>query len=350
MTKLKELEKRLRDEPDNVGLRVTVAGAMREAGRHAEAVELYRSVAVAYRDQGRGQQAIAVCRSLLEIAPDDIRCHALLASLVAGQPGRASRDTAHSMASIDQTPLPRPVPYHLADPTTSLHDKLDFTTQPGERSAPEIEIEAAPYEGEDLSEELETRQRPRIHARDIPALSLPPPTVPITRVDADELDGDDDDDEATRPRDMPIGMRGRAPTQGNLVSRFFAPLPAERRDAVLARFTKRTVTATTTVIRQGESGHPLVIVVRGRLDLRVDRAGGFVQVGSIAAGEYVGEAALLARTPAPAHVIAATDAELLLLAPRDFYELAGAFPALWAELKDTSERRTREHDHKLRGR
>jgi hypothetical protein len=33
MTKLKELEKRLKDEPENLGLRVMVAGAMREAGR-----------------------------------------------------------------------------------------------------------------------------------------------------------------------------------------------------------------------------------------------------------------------------------------------------------------------------
>ena len=95
MTKLKELEKRLKDEPENLGLRVMVAGAMREAGRQEEAVELYRSVAVAYRDQGRSQQAIAVCRSILEIAPDDVRCHALLASLVAGHKGRAARDTAN---------------------------------------------------------------------------------------------------------------------------------------------------------------------------------------------------------------------------------------------------------------
>jgi len=69
VSKLKELEKRLRDEPENLGLRVMVAGAMRETGRHDEAVELYRSVAIAYRDQGRSQQAIAVCRSILEIAP-----------------------------------------------------------------------------------------------------------------------------------------------------------------------------------------------------------------------------------------------------------------------------------------
>jgi hypothetical protein len=84
VSKLKELEKRLKAEPQNFGLRVQVAGLMREAGRSTEAVELYRSVALAYRDQGRTQQAIAVCRSILEIAPDDVACNALLSTLTTG--------------------------------------------------------------------------------------------------------------------------------------------------------------------------------------------------------------------------------------------------------------------------
>ena len=84
MSKLKELEKRLKSEPQNFGLRVQVAGLMREAGRSTEAVELYRSVALAYRDQGRTQQAVAVCRSILEIAPDDVACNALLSTLTTG--------------------------------------------------------------------------------------------------------------------------------------------------------------------------------------------------------------------------------------------------------------------------
>ena len=81
--KLKDLEKRLKSEPNNLGLRVQAAGMMREAGRSVEAVELYRSVALAYRDQGRTQQAIAVCRSILDIAPEDSACQGLLAMLQA---------------------------------------------------------------------------------------------------------------------------------------------------------------------------------------------------------------------------------------------------------------------------
>jgi hypothetical protein len=103
---LGELEKRLEREPDNLGLRVTVAGMLRQVGRMEEAVALYRSVAIAYRDQGRLQQAIAVCRSILEIAPGDQASHDLVVEL--GSPRRAS---------APDTPLPPPLPYHVADPS-----------------------------------------------------------------------------------------------------------------------------------------------------------------------------------------------------------------------------------------
>ena len=472
---LKDLEKRLKDEPENLGLRVTVAGAMREAGRQEEAVELYRSVAAAYRDQGRSQQAIAVCRSILEIAPDDIRCHALLASLVAGHKGRAARDTANvygeemvlevgtpppaeardkppsipptgrtptppkvvapvatriprpptappaaaragvsvplparntpsprSSNRLDETPLPVPMPYHVADPTTKSLKKLsevdlaatpdpddlpvseDAKTRPGAeantRSVKGIanaarRISSALSEpSEDLSAELDTRQRPRIESDELDKIAHPPPTVPVELAIVDDDDdvatappsitrdmrartddepepeeddgvptlSDEDQDEPTHPRDTPLDLMIRTENEGPLGSAFFQPLPPDKRDAVLARFHKKSVKKGTTVIRQGEVGHSLVVVVRGQLDARLDRKGGSVELTAIGTGEFVGEGSLLARTPSPVQIVAATDCELLLLTPRDFYEIAGAFPALWAELKDVAERRKRE--------
>src|SRR5262245_548518 len=184
MSKLKELEKRLRDEPDNLGLRVMVAGALHDAGRRDDAVELYRSVAIAYRDQSRPQQAITVCRSILELAPDDGPCSELLAALMASQaaprapspdpharlsppgrlsppPGRLSPPPAaprsspppsvprpsplplprpsepssdqlepRRRSSGDVTPLPQPLPYHLADPTTSSVERVSRSDLP----------------------------------------------------------------------------------------------------------------------------------------------------------------------------------------------------------------------------
>ena len=93
MTKLRELEQRLRDEPDNLGLRVMVAGALHEAGRRDDAAELYRSVAIAYRDQGRPQQAILVCRRVLELSPDD----------------GSSKDRSYAPAKGSSTPISAPI-------------------------------------------------------------------------------------------------------------------------------------------------------------------------------------------------------------------------------------------------
>jgi CRP-like cAMP-binding protein len=47
-------------------------------------------------------------------------------------------------------------------------------------------------------------------------------------------------------------------------------------------------------------------------------------------------------------VVAAVDSELLVLPASDFYELIAAFPVLWAELKSVAERRTRDHEQRIR--
>jgi hypothetical protein len=111
VTRLKELEKRLRDEPDNLGLRVALAGAFVEADRRDDAVELYRSVAIAYRAQGRTHQAITVCRSVLELAPHDASSQALLTAMLA----EAAEAEAHAPAP----PAP-PAPPTAESSSTSL--------------------------------------------------------------------------------------------------------------------------------------------------------------------------------------------------------------------------------------
>jgi CRP-like cAMP-binding protein len=134
-----------------------------------------------------------------------------------------------------------------------------------------------------------------------------------------------------------------------LANAFFLPLPANRREAALVRCVRRPARAGTTVIRQGETSHALILVVTGRLELRVERPNGtLAMLDTIDAGQYIGEAALLGRTPATANVIAATDCELLALPPHALFELAGAYPALWAALKDSAEKRTRQYDKLIR--
>jgi len=391
---LKELEKRLEQEPDNLGLRVMVAGALREAGRHEEANAQYVSVARIYRDQGRFQQAIAVCRSALEQAPAEPRLRELLAALttlplaaappvapapalqplpprVAAKPVTIPPPMPSRRSSMEETPLPRPVPYHVHDPTSgaqkiSLSDLPTVEgadtrpgSEPGVRQSVEGLASAArritrTLSGDpdvDVAAELDTRQRPRVEPEEAARLSEPPPTVPTERIALDEVDDDattpvplgarDPEEELTNPRDVVMGQRRPIDSQ------LFAPLPAERRGLVLSRFYKRGVKKSDTVIRQGETGHPLVLVVSGRLEVRAERANGAIaMLEALGELDAIGEGSLLARVPADANVVAISDAELLLLSPHDVFEIAGAFPAWWAYLKQVAERRSREYERR----
>jgi hypothetical protein len=484
MTKLKELEQRLRSEPDNLGLRVAVAGALHEAGRRADAVELYRSVAVAYRDQGRPQQAITVCRSILELAPDDALCQELLATLLANQAAprasspppsrpsplprpspsplprpspsplprpssldaaagptdwteRADPDLAEPPAagapvrrsSGEMTPLPAPLAYHDADPTTGTLRQLTPADLPptlreelaaypeiagiaaaarqisasliaASRRAEERAEQTQELDDEDLGTEVETGPHWRPGGlRAAPSASVPPPaprtpvsrpptpppppsaaarsparpptTPPVTPTPASSPGDDDeptlpppsagvprpaadDDNDKTEPREMPTRVRPPSiapPTAatGPLAGAFFAPLPPRTRAAVLQRFRRRMVTTGATVIRRGEAGHGLIVVVRGRLDLHAERPDGVpIALGTIGPGDFIGELSLLAGGPAAAAVVAAADSELLVLAAEDFQDLIRSFPALRSELEAVAARRARDLDQRLR--
>jgi hypothetical protein len=415
---LRDLEKRLEKEPDNLPLRVTVAGQMRDAGRKAEAVELYRSVAVAYRKQGRSQQAIAVCRSILELAPDDIACHALLAELVKHHEGRAARDSVAQYANVEvetrtvtpatasgsqveqtpvrtvmpeprpspnidsTTPLPRPVPYHVHEPTSSVdripRTDVDLPSVEGAETRPGAEDRSAAgthttglaeaarrisglIAGDQLplsrgsvvrlsASDAEPATRERAGAADVDLEADPepadfddaptpvPPSRPSARARSEP--SRDTDDDLTAPREL-IAEPAR--------NAFFAPLPPGKRDAALQRCHERALTTGTVVIRQGETAHPLFLVVAGRLEVRAERANGTtVVLELVEPGDYIGEAALLGRTPAPANVAAVADTIVLALPPHALFELAGAYPALWAALKDTAERRTRQYERAIR--
>ncbi|CAN5467538.1 hypothetical protein BH11MYX1_BH11MYX1_43580 [soil metagenome] len=446
---------------------MTLAGKLREANRAEAAVEHYLKVAIAYRSQGRAQQVLAVCKIMLELVPDDIAIHALVAELAPPEddggidlefskpgdeptrevatpalpirldPSLVPRDpvldalvpqlgpdsetddatspieiagrrpgpvvklvvpspagtrstsprakspgapTRKSATFETETPLPAPIPYHIADPTSAKAKLVvedldeDLETRPGPSARPPSEPGTAGLaqaarrisgmitnpSSPDLARELESRQHVRLSPEDLDPISHPPPTLPTEQV---ELDDDDsltpvpdwagnlttpsphlsDDEDLT----VPLEKLATAP----IANAFFVSLPAPRRAAALARCIARRITMGTTVIRIGEAGHPLILVVRGQLEVRHDRlngGGSIVPLETIETGQFIGEAALLARTPAPANIVAMLDSEVLALAPHAVFDLAGAYPALWAALKDSAERRTRQYERILR--
>lgn len=79
--RLKELAAALKAEPGSIPKRLELAAVLREAGRPAEAIDLYRGVAEAYAEDGRLVQAMAVCKGILDIDPEHRDTLEMLAAL-----------------------------------------------------------------------------------------------------------------------------------------------------------------------------------------------------------------------------------------------------------------------------
>ena len=102
-----------------------------------------------------------------------------------------------------------------------------------------------------------------------------------------------------------------------------------RRIAALAD--ERTVDSGTELIREGEPGDEFFVVVDGEVE--VQRHGR--RIARLTEGSYVGEIALLSRSPRTATVVAVTPLRVLAIAGRDFVELLDGLPELWLKVART---------------
>ena len=108
----------------------------------------------------------------------------------------------------------------------------------------------------------------------------------------------------------------------------FAGLPADDLAALAARCRRRDVTAGQPVLREGDLGNGLYVLVRGRL--RVDA--GELALHEIRPGDLFGEIAVVTGKPRTTSIYAVRDSELLVLPAAAFEELVERKPAILREV------------------
>lgn len=87
----------------------------------------------------------------------------------------------------------------------------------------------------------------------------------------------------------------------------------------------------TELIREGEPAREFYVVVDGEVDVR--RRGR--RVARLGPGSFVGEIALLSRSPRTATVVAASPLRVLTISGRDFVALLDSMPELWLKVART---------------
>ena len=105
----------------------------------------------------------------------------------------------------------------------------------------------------------------------------------------------------------------------------------------------RTFHAGETIVRQGEKGIGLYVVLSGSADVR--RSG--QKVSSLTAGQFFGEAALLVDEPRTADVFATTEVQCFVLNRWDFWGAVGVDPEVNRALYEETVQRLRSFQSQL---
>ena len=104
----------------------------------------------------------------------------------------------------------------------------------------------------------------------------------------------------------------------------FAALTAAQRTAVAARTTTAVFGDGETIVREGEPGESMFVVVAGHVTVRVGAAG--THVASLGPGDYFGEMSMLTGAPRTATVVAAGDVRVIEIGADVFRHLAEISP------------------------
>ena len=123
-------------------------------------------------------------------------------------------------------------------------------------------------------------------------------------------------------------------------SPLFRPFNHQQQLDLIRRFDGHEVAAGTVIIREGDAGQGLFVVLAGEVEVSKRQAdGGALALARLRAGDVFGEMSLLTNQPTTATVAAALPSTILFLAREYFQRLVQALPAIRQYFEELSQRR-----------
>ncbi|MGH9399692.1 MAG: cyclic nucleotide-binding domain-containing protein, partial [Thermoanaerobaculia bacterium] len=141
---------------------------------------------------------------------------------------------------------------------------------------------------------------------------------------------------AARDREEQAGLSARSLDRMPL----FSGIPKEELVSVLTTVRPERVAPGQVIVREGEPGDTLYLIVQGTMRVSTrGQEGEDVALATLGAGDFFGEVALLTGRPRTATVAALTETELLALDRATVNKLRGRHPAIDASLAEFHSRR-----------
>jgi CRP-like cAMP-binding protein len=132
-------------------------------------------------------------------------------------------------------------------------------------------------------------------------------------------------------------------------SPLFRPFSPQQRIDLARRFTGHDVQPGTDIIREGDAGRGLYVVLAGEVEVLKGEAPFETTLATLRSGDVFGEIALVRGTPATATVRAARPATVLFLAREYFERLVAALPEMRSFFENLTEERLRDAEQQLSG-
>jgi CRP-like cAMP-binding protein len=122
-------------------------------------------------------------------------------------------------------------------------------------------------------------------------------------------------------------------------SPLFRPLDRQQRFELIRRFTAHDVAPGVEIIREGQPGRGLFVLLAGEVDVSKRDGASKVLLATLKPGDIFGEISLLHDEPATATVTAARQSTVLFLAKEIFHRLCAAVPEIREYVSQLSEQR-----------